>query len=141
MLHAIAEKSGVTLPVKMDAVQITIRKLKPLGEYKVFWPFVPMKSWAALLLKDHPRVLLGGHQLWEVEKWQATFSKFWSLYESCDGDHPVFESGLDKRYVVPYMLHGDEGRGLSKTPYLVTSWQPIISHLGMGSCNDSTTPI
>ena len=62
---------------------------------------------------------------------------FWEGYKETDPDHPVYESGQDLSTHVPYMIHGDEGRGKGKVPILVESIQPLISYLGIGRTNQS----
>ena len=66
------------------------------------------------------------------------FGNFWAVYQTIDEGHPVFSAGLDLGRVVPYALHGDEGKGLRGRPYLVESWQPIIGVAGPHHTNEST---
>ena len=42
------------------------------------------------------------------------------------------------RACIPYHIHGDEGRGQLKRPYMVVSWQCVISHHGPQVCNESS---
>ena len=59
-------------------------------------------------------------------------------YRRVDEHHPVFTTGVELGRVVPYALHGDEGRGLRGKPYLVESWQPIIGVAGPDYTNESS---
>ena len=39
---------------------------------------------------------------------------------------------------LPIFIHGDEGRGLARRPWMCISWQPVISFKGMDYVNDSS---
>ena len=136
-LHRLVEGSGVTLNLPLDPVHCRVRRLKPVRVCEAWWPTLSMHEWCSYVLEHYPRVLLAGHTL-DHCGWQRDFKNFWDLYKSIDPGHPVYESGHDTRYLIPYAFHGDEGRGRGKVPFLVFAMQPIISHRGMSHCNDST---
>ena len=139
ILHRLVEKTGVTLPLKLDAVLITIKRRRPFGQFQAWWPFFSMKAWVDCLLKQYPKTLLGGCFMHEGSIWQAMFFNFWAAYRSNNPTHPIYGASVDWRYTVPYCFHGDEGRGLARDPFLVLSWQPIIGFKGLGTCNDSSS--
>lgn len=56
---------------------------------------------------------------------ESMLSRFWSRYAKIDGVHVPYPSRT-----VPWMLHGDEGRGQCKRPLLVVSFQPVIGWSG-----------
>lgn len=136
-LHRLVEHAGVTLPLSMDAVQITIKRMKPLGEFKTWWPFLSMQTWANYLLQNCPGMLLGGYAL-SNPLWKQTMRLFWGAYQSIDPAHFIYASDYSWDTMIPYCFHGDEGRGSGRVPFLVMSWQPIVSHKGMDQCNDSS---
>ena len=136
-LHRLVEHAGVTLPLSMDAVQITIKRMKPLGEFKTWWPFLSMQTWASYLLENCPGMLLGGYTL-SNPAWKQTMRLFWGAYQSIDPTHFIYASDYSWDTMIPYCFHGDEGRGSGRVPFLVLSWQPIVSHKGMDQCNDSS---
>ena len=137
-LHRLVEYAGVTLPLQITTVSIVVKRVKPLGTQRVWWPMLTMQEWATYLLQDYPKILLGGHCLDDVTAWEGMFATFWSNYKVVDGSHPVFRSDRPLQHCIPYAFHGDEGRGRGHVPFLVISFQPLISHLGLGDCNDST---
>lgn len=136
--HRLVEHAGVTLRLKMDAISIVVKRAKPLGTHRVWWPCITMQEWTSYLLCNHAQVLLAGHRLDETTSWKAVFLRFWSSYKRVDPGHPVFSSNLPLDQSIPYAYHGDEGRGKGRDPFMVISFQPIVSHLGLDSCNDST---
>ena len=109
-------------PVKLDCAPVTIAVRKP--RYKtveVWWPVLRLSCWAAALLKEVPRVLLGGHSLEDTFGWQSTFQTFWQKYQRINPKHRIYADKLDWKLCVPYFIHGDEGRGLCRRQFLVTS--------------------
>lgn len=137
-IHTLIRQNGCCLPIQMDVAVITIKRLKPLGTFRAYWPFLRMRSWATYLLENSPAILLGGHQRVDESGWGSMFHNFWSNYRSADPDHWLYSSGLSWEECVPVAFHGDEGRSSGKVPFLVLSFQPIIGLRGMESCNDST---
>ena len=137
-LHRLVEKAGVTLPLRLDAALITIKRRRPLGQYQAWWPFLTMSTWAEYILTNYPKMLLGGSTLEKTSEWQKTFHYFWETYRGINPGHPIYQSVADWRFTIPYCFHGDEGRGLARDPFLVLSFQPMIGFKGMDSCNDSS---
>lgn len=88
-------------------------------------------------MAKYPKVLLGGHDL-EDDGWQTLLSWFWEAFHHDDPLHPIFQSDdWDPRYTIPYMTHGDEGKGLRCQPFMVQSWQTVLSVHGPGETNMS----
>ena len=138
-LHRLLQKTGVQYPVAVDSVTIHIKLRKPRPHSTVAqWPVVRMSTWAKALLKDNARYLLGGNNIEDVAACKMVYENFWESYRTVDEHHPVFATGVELGRVVPYALHGDEGRGLRGKPYLVESWQPIIGVAGPDYTNESS---
>ena len=131
-------KSGASLKVDMELVKTTIQLRRPrLAVKHVYWPVFSMRSWVAVLLESYPQVLLGGFRLLEETKWRRLFSWFWDLFKDVDPEHPFFGLDTDRSLAVPYLLHGDEGRGLRSQAFMVESWQVLLGHLGPFTTNTS----
>ena len=131
-------KAGASLQVPIDVVQTTIRFRKPKVRIeRVWWPVLPMKSWIPLLMEQFPQVLLGGHMLEQESKWRSLLRFFWGTFQQCDPNHPVFTDGTDLETAIPYMIHGDEGRGLRRQPFMVQAWQLVLSWKGLAKTNTS----
>ena len=60
------------------------------------------------------------------------FSEFWSKYRAIKPDHELYSSNKPLGQCIPFMTHGDEGVSHRRVPFLVESWQPVISYLGPG---------
>ena len=70
-------------------------------------------------------------------EWRCLFSWFWDLYRDIDPDHPFLGVDADRSLAIPYLLHGDEGRGLRSQAFMVESWQVLVGHLGPFTTNTS----
>ena len=60
------------------------------------------------------------------------FQRFWERYKQLDPTHPTFSHFAENEhgFIIPYMVHGDEGRGKAKSAVLITSYQPLIGQAG-----------
>ena len=128
-----------TLPLKICYIDLPIRHLRSRKEVRVDWPIIPLSSWVTYELGQGGNFLLAGNSLEEPHMWKPVLRSFWCRYQKMDGGHPLFSSGYDWDSVIPYMVHGDEGRGRGKQPLLTISFQGILSHYGPHRLNSSGT--
>ena len=105
--------------------------------FKTWWPFLSMQTWASYLLQNCPGMLLSGYTL-SNPMWKQAMRLFWGAYQSIDPAHFIYASDYSWDTMILYCFHGDDGRGSGRVPFLVLSWQPIVSHKGMDQCNDSS---
>lgn len=146
--HRFAQRGGKALPVKVSTIRIPIRKKVKIGFGKkrtkdcdVDFPILLPSSWIKTLLNMHPSFVLGGHQVTDTEEFTSIFREFWGNFELAQPEHPIFSLFTDaqRKYTVPMALHGDEGRGLSKIPVLVLSYQFIIPFSGPNDLSSRMT--
>ena len=137
-LRRVIHKAGVSLHVEFVLIPTTIQLKKPrLRTVPVYWPCFCMKSWILVLLQRFPQFVLGGFKLEEESQWRALFSWFWGIYHQYDPTHPLYEHDFDKSLAIPIATHGDEGRGARNTPFMVQSFQFVISYQGPATTNTS----
>ena len=129
---------GVSLKLQIDVCEVHVRLRKPVRCLKVWWPMLRLDKWTTYLLGHKPQLLLGGQQPDDMGNWKRMYYDFWGAYKLLCPDHPIFESGFDVGGCLPYFVHGDEGRGQLKRPYMCISWQLAIGHLGPQVCNDTS---
>ena len=128
------------MEIDIELVPTTISLRKPkLRVIHVYWPVFTMRSWVEALSQAFPKFMFGGFELEDEQSWRSLFSWFWQVYQQIDGSHPVYSElgDVDRSLVIPIMLHGDEGRGLRSTPFMVESWQFVLSYLGPYTTNTS----
>ena len=137
LTRLIKRTPGATLRIPIDVCKVTIALRKPKRALQIYWPMIKLAEWCKYLLEFKPQLLLAGHGL--GEDWKTTFQNFWSDYRIVCGDHPIFSHPeFDHRTCIPYFIHGDEGRGQLKRPYMVISWQCAIGHGGIQTINDNS---
>ena len=124
----IKRTNGVTLDIPISVCKLNVRMRKPVRCMVAYWPVLKMSDWCKFFVRHRPEMLLGGHKI--TGAWRPMFAEFWANYRQTCGDHPLFRRDFDFSCCVPFMVHGDEGRGQLRRPYLVVSWQSVIGHLG-----------
>ena len=130
-------RDGNSLAVDISQVVLTIKDLRQSQETKVAWPVIKLSAWVKLGLERGGEMMLGGHTISNESGWRALLRTFWSRYKLVDDSHPLFNSKLDPEVVLPFYLHGDEGRGRVKKPLLTISFQMVLSHYGPHRLNSS----
>ena len=89
-----------------------------------------MHSWCQYIFTHHPGILLGGHRRSNKAGWEMMLQTFWNRFRDIKPDHCVFSSSKPLARCIPFMTHGDEGVTHRRVPFMVQSWQPVISFLG-----------
>ena len=116
--HKIFRKFGLSLKVPVSELQVE-------GEGgPLLIPHLKIRDFAALLIRRHPRLLLGGHRLGEGS--QRICMQFWQkfkLHQPCHEIYQAFPSQEEWKRVIPICLHGDKGRGRAKLPFFVFSFE------------------
>lgn len=141
--HRYIHRDGKCFPVQISHVLLPIRMKKPNKagrrinvEEHVNFPIITLSDWMASIMKTAPQFFLAGHCLSQVHKYGPMFQRFWDGYQQDCPGHPIFSKPRSERKCcIPICLHGDEGRGLSKTPLMVLSYQVVIPHNGENSLN------
>ena len=136
-LHRLIDRKDILFPVPIDAVKITVAIRKPYYKStQLWWPILRISDWVPCLVKHSPQAILAGHRLEDVLGWQRAFQDFWKEYKLVNPTHCFYTDGLDAKFSVLFSVHGDEGRGYCRRPYLVESWQPVLGWKGKGATNE-----
>ena len=138
-LHSLIHMSGKTLPIPVDSAQTPVLVLS--GKIRietVSYPILKLSQWAEYIFGKGGQLLLGGRLLSDgPDPIGRMFNRFWQRFRAIRPDLEIFEEGHDLRFLIPYGLHGDEGRGKLRRPIMCLSYQPLISYKGMGCLNSS----
>ena len=126
----------MTLKIDIDVCEVHVKLRKPIRVANVYWPVLSINKWVEYLLSHKPQLLLAGHAL--NGNWRGVFNMFWEKYQQIDPQHPIYQSDYDRSACVPYYIHGDEGRGHLRRPYMVISWQCVVAHHGVDVVNDTS---
>ena len=136
-------KEGKALDIKISTTSIFIKRKvsttagkRRTKKIKVDHPVVYFSSWMECLLQKYPAYLLGGN--YHGAEAQSMFGEFWDKFQPCCPHHPIYNRTQEqRRFTIPIAVHGDEGRGLAKTPCLIISYQVVIPFSGPNELNSS----
>ncbi|CAK9014585.1 Uncharacterized protein SCF082_LOCUS12382 [Durusdinium trenchii] len=118
-------------------VKVRVKVHRPrVEELDMDYPFIGLESWCEYILEHCSHHLLGGFEIGkDAAQYTAMFHRFWERYKQLDPSHIAFSTFSDFGRVIPYCVHGDEGRGKAKSAILITSYQALISPHGEGATN------
>ena len=137
-LHRLLSSSHYTLQVEIQNAEVSIRHTRTRKLRQVPWPVMKLSSWVRHVMEDQGgQLLLAGNHISQDHLWKPVLTQFWNFYEGVDPMHPTFQHSLPRACTLPVFVHGDEGRGRSKQPVLIISFQGLLSHLGVHRLNES----
>lgn len=135
--HSYLAREKKFLQVKISMIRVRVRVHRPkVREIVAEYPYIALQSWARYLLSHAAKYLLGGFSLSQKQEWGCMFQRFWQRYKMLDPGHPVFRDFSDYTRLIPYCIHGDEGRGKAKNPIHIVTYQPLV-----GVCGEDRTNI
>lgn len=86
-------------------------------------PIVLPSSWLRLFLTDYRFLLSGGCG----KNLQDQLEAFWTCYKFFQPDHEIFKRSMaERRFTLPILCHGDEGRYLKKGNYMVCTIETVL---------------
>lgn len=138
--HRRLSKSGKVLPVKVSMERVWVRQQRPrVRQIQLAYPMIALRDWGELLLNSHPNLMLGGFSLKQVSEYTEMFTRFWTRYQHLDPSHPIYATHPEsvRGRCIPFLVHGDEGRGKGKVPILIQSFQMLIVPKGEQTTNIS----
>ena len=127
--HAKLVRDKRLLQVKITPVKLRVLQHRPrVREVQLHYPFIRLLDWGQHILEHHSEHMLGGFHISDEAKYVDMFSRFWANYQHLDPEHVVYTQFSSDQwgYLIPYCIHGDEGRGKAKSPILITSFQMLI---------------
>ncbi|CAE7344052.1 unnamed protein product, partial [Symbiodinium sp. KB8] len=116
--HRLFNRYGLALKVPISELKVA----NDANEDFVTVPYLRMRDYIQVLLKQHPEVLLGGLPVAES---QGLLRTFWQRYRVYHDKHIVFQHYDESVWgsLIPVFVHGDKGRTLGKSPIFVLSWE------------------
>ena len=103
-------------------------------------PWIRPSAGVKFLLERHPVLLLGTEK-----KLAEQLSSFWSLYQAVQPGHDVFKDATKLSCTIPMLLHGDEGRYLKRSNFMICTIESVFGSNPQPrqpcSCNCSEDPV
>ena len=146
--HRFIHRDGQTFPAKITYHQVPIRRKvqtthgkRKTQERLVQYPVILLSSWMKSILETYPKFLLGGYDPFDTlgqQQYMQMFANFWKNFKMVRPDHEIYQRPeADRQVAIPIAIHGDEGRGLGKSPVLIISYQVMIPYSGPNELNSS----
>ena len=121
-VHRKLHKMGYSIPVPIETMN---HASENPDVYALTTYHIKPESWIQYLMAEEPP-LLGG---WNNST-EANFEAFWKAFQVEHPSHEIFNFHGDRlSTVIPVLLHGDEGRAVKRTNYLVMSMESPIGSL------------
>ena len=125
--RVIAKKYKLALPVKFTTLKKADGVTYP-GDLTV----LRLKDWMSFIVKHNAWHIFVGLYKADRDRERAILCEFWARYREVMPRHKMWalvDAGqLDLSRCAPLLLHGDEGRGRKRTPFLVLSWHSVLGY-------------
>lgn len=120
---------GLSLHVKLSSVQCPCYFHNATSS--VPWPVMLLSSWLDVIFaKTRGALILNGFSV-DDKAHELALSSYWQLYKAVAPEHACFSHHGNRLHrVIPFMYHGDEGRGKLKRAVLVTSYVAALAAVG-----------
>lgn len=143
----------MALPVAISTINVPCKWQGRLQNMD--WPVLKLSSWMRMIINETDGgMLLNNNSFQEVQKWESEVMRFWSRYEKVCPQHPVsrlhvcleqqrrisskklctaqvFVEHRDRlQHCLPFVWHGDEGRGKIKRAVMIESFAAALAWKG-----------
>lgn len=124
-MNTLVRRFHLMLPVKISFLQKT-PGVRYFGDFNV----IHLSSWAEFLVNSNVwHVMLGLHQP-DARRERKILLEFWRRFKIWKPNHQIWnevsEHSIDLSHTLPIILHGDEGRGRKRGPFLVCAYSSCI---------------
>ena len=111
--HKLFRRLGLTFNVKISWATVDL----PNEALKV--AYIKPSDFLSYLLENHPELV------WADGVPELRCEAFWRAYFQSHPSHEVFRQFAPEqlKYIIPLIVHGDEGTGNKKQPVSIVSWQ------------------
>ena len=91
---------------------------------------IALEDWMQFIVDHNLFHILCGLNQPDHKRERAILREFWKLYRAANPNHQMWDM-IDRHNIqlsrlAPMLLHGDEGRGRKKMPFLITSYHSMI---------------
>ena len=128
-VNRVAKRYRLLLPIKLTTLPKNLG-IRFTGDFKA----ISLKDWCKFLIDYNCWHVMVGLRKPDPKRERDILAAFWDRYKQVYPRHEIWAE-FDKNHVdlsrtCPMLLHGDEGRGRKKAPFLVAAYH---SFLGFGT--------
>ena len=121
----IAKRYRLRLPVPLTVLEKT-RGVRYTGDFRV----ISLRSWAQCIVDHNLWYSVVGLNAPDPTREKAILREFWKLFREGNPSHDIWqvidEKSIDVGVLCPFLLHGDEGRGRKRAPFLICAYHSMI---------------
>ena len=136
-VRKVAEQYHLMLPVP-----ITSLPRIPGMRYTGTFDAISLKHWCEFLVTYNVWHVMCGLRKPDPARCRSILTTFWERYRTVYPNHSIWseieEHRVDLGQCCPVLLHGDEGRGRKKQPFLIMAYHSFIG-FGTRAANDART--
>ncbi|CAE7432742.1 unnamed protein product [Symbiodinium sp. CCMP2456] len=129
-----AKKLKLALPIPFSTVSVPtdsrIGKSKDSDISILELQTLSLQSWVTFLLRSNNWHMLSGLVRPDAERSEKIWKSWWDKFRFIEPNHPVYEMAADGRIdlgrTAAVVLHGDEGRGRRRAPFMVLSFHSVL---------------
>ena len=129
----LVERLRLAIPIPLTKIPKTLG-VRYGGEFHV----LKLEHWCQFLIDKNCWHIVCGLARPDPVRERAILKEFWKRFRALHPNHQFFAVDRDWSRTAPLMLHGDEGRGKKKQPFLVCSWHSVLG-LGTQAANRTRT--
>jgi len=126
-LHRLIQTWGMSLMVIPDSVMCPVKVRNNISTAP--WPVLHLSAWLTFIFQKTNASFLCNGLPFGMD-WCLELQAFWTLFEHVVPSHAVFQRRERLRWTLPFLLHGDEGRGRNHRAVLVVAFQPLLAVKG-----------
>jgi len=124
-VERVSRQYKLQLPVPMRELQKS-----PGVRYMGTFHVIALEDWMQFIVDHNLFHILCGLNQPDHKRERAILREFWKLYRAANPNHQMWDM-IDRHNIqlsrlAPMLLHGDEGRGRKKMPFLITSYHSMI---------------
>ena len=117
--HRVIERQGLKLGLRLDTMTLGTVQL----------PWISPRTWLTYIIRSKLWCRLCGLTPETESLCGPTWLRFWANVRKINPGFELFNlQGIDLSRTAGFYIHGDEGRGLKHTPFMVTNLQSAIGH-------------
>ena len=124
-LNVVTRRFSLCLPIELTPINKT-PGVRYTGDFKM----IKLENWLKFHLHYDTWHIMAGLRKSNPARQMKIFETFWERYRKLRPHHQIFkfidDNSIDTGRLCPVLVHGDEGRGRKRAPYLVCAYHSVL---------------